>query len=75
MPKGDNTGGRRPGAGRAAMPQAQKRGTISMGVGKDTMRRMSMLREQGLQLNREFEAWIYQLSVSMGLEPDDDPTK
>lgn len=67
-------GGKRPGAGAKAKPANERCQTVCLSVDLPTRERMSRLRAQGVRINDEFKALIYQLSVSMGLEPDDDPT-
>lgn len=61
----ENRGGRRPGAGRKAVPEQQRRKHISLYVKPQTVERMSDLRKIGVSVSREVDRLVEELHTSI----------
>lgn len=60
-------GGTRQGAGRKPIPLEQRRGMTTICVDARTRKEMQLLRNNGLNISREFRGWIHQLCIDLEL--------
>lgn len=52
------SGGKRPGAGRKAIPQEQKRVQVSVTVSPETKAKIAQLRREGVQVSRRLHVLV-----------------
>lgn len=64
-------GGKRPGAGRPAIPIEQRRGMTTICVDDRTRKELRLLRQNGLNMSAEFRGWVHQLCLDLELISDD----
>ncbi len=63
------SGGKRPGAGKPTLPESLRRKNITLRLSPETIERLRLIRESGLQASRVVDDLVEAFCKHAGLEP------